>query len=496
MLFNFNASFMKLKRFINLNDKRFLLVLSILVGIIAGFCVVHPGRITIGIPATMFFFALLLFVAPLFSKDDEEKKLFLNLAIASFLIRTVVAFILVIVAIIIFKDPVGGHSFANDAYRYLNSSNRVIEYFEEGGSLFFLFRSKADWMSVSQISNSFPWVATFISIVFGAYKTLIAGSIYSAFMSSLTVLMIYKIAKDLLPDDKKNMALDAAILAMFFPSFIIFTSVMLKESSVIFLSYSLLYLFYRYCISKKPYFLILLVVGLGLLASLRVYGAAIVVFAMGIGYFAHIIRKHGAKDIVKSLFIMAVVTILIFTVGRGLFKIDFLMSVLDVENVQDLRESNYGSGNTYFEIGDLTSPIGIVKAIPVGFSYMLLSPFPWQWITGTDMIEKALAPDMVLYYIIFPSVLLGFIRTIRTNPLLGSILITYFFAVALPYSIFIGNFGTIYRLRTQLLPFIFVMAAVGGTPLVRWVYYIAKSLYKSVTKMQAEPNMLDIQPVK
>lgn len=491
MRFDFNAGLIKLKRFINLNDKRFLLVLSILVGIIAGFCVVHPGKLTIGIPAAMFFFALLLIIAPMFTNVEEEKKLFLNLAIGAFLIRTVVAFILVSVAMLVFRDPVGGHSFANDAYRYLNSSNRVIEFFEQGGSLFFLLRSKADWMSVSQISNSFPWVATFISLVFGAYRTLIAGSIYSAFMASLTVLMIYKIAKDLLPDDKKSMAVDAAILAMFFPSFIIFTSVMLKESSVIFLSYSLLYLFYRYCISKKPYFLVLLVIGLALLASLRVYGAAIVVFAMGIGYFSYIVRKQGAKDIVKSLLILAVVTILIFTVGRGIFKIDFLMSVLDVENIQDLRETHYGAGSTYFEIGDLTSPVGILKAIPVGFSYMLLSPFPWQWIGGTDMVEKALAPDMVLYYIILPSVILGFIRTIRRNPLLGSILITYFFAVALPYSIFIGNFGTIYRLRTQLLPFIFVMAVVGGTPFVRWIYYMATSIYKSVTKMQPEPIVLD-----
>ncbi|MGD9581901.1 MAG: glycosyltransferase family 39 protein, partial [Vampirovibrionia bacterium] len=346
MLFNFNRSFLKLKRFINLNDDRFLLVLSILVGIIAGFCVVHPGKITIGIPAMLFFFALLLYIAPMFTNVDEEKKLFLNLAISSFLIRTAVAFVLVSVSMIVFRDPVGGHSFANDAYRYLNSSNRIIEFFEQGGSLAFLIRSKADWMSVTQISNSFPWVATFISVVFGAYRTLIAGSIYSAFMASLTVLMIYKMAKELLPDDKKTMAVDAAILAMFFPSFIMFTSVMLKEATVIFFSYSLLYVFYRYCLVKKPYLLVLLVVGLGLLASLRVYAAAIVVFAMGVGYFSYIVRKQGPKDIVKSVILLAVVTVLIFTVGRGLFKIYFLVSVLYFENIQDLIETHYVSAST------------------------------------------------------------------------------------------------------------------------------------------------------
>ena len=95
------------------------------------------------------------------------------------------------------------------------------KFFEQGGSALFLFADRADWMSVSRISNYFPWISTAISLIFGSYRTLIAGSIYSAFMASLTVIMIYKMAKELLPDNKKSYAVDAAILAIFFPSFIV-----------------------------------------------------------------------------------------------------------------------------------------------------------------------------------------------------------------------------------------------------------------------------------
>lgn len=391
----------------------------------------------------------------------------------------------------VIKDPVGGYSFANDAYRYLNSANSIIEYFEQGGSIFFLLANKADWMSVSRISNYFPWISTLITLSFGSFATLIAGSIYSAFMASLTVVMIYKIAKDLLPEGKKSFAVDAAILAAFFPSYIIFTSVMLKEATVIFLSYSLLYIFYKLVTEKKHLYFILFVAGLIALATLRVYGAGVVLFAVGVGYLIYMLRSSDPKEMIRSFIMLAIIAILVITFGKSLFRIDFILEILDIENIAELREKHYGDAASYFEIGDLTSPLGLLKAIPIGFMYMILSPFPWQWFMGSDMVEKALAPDMIIYYIILPSAFLGFYKVFKKRSLLGAVLLSYFFALSLPYSVFIGNFGTIYRLRTQLLPCIVILAVIGGTPLVRWIYKLIQISYLNITKIPPEKTILD-----
>lgn len=478
-------------KLINPNDKRFLVVISVIIGVVAGFLCVNPTKLSIGIPATLFFILLILLLAPLFTKKSDEKRLFVKLALAAFIVRMCVAFLLVSISLIIIKDPVGGYSFANDAYRYLNSANRIIEFFEQGGSILFLFGSNEDWLEVSKITNYFPWISTTISLMFGAYETLIAGSLYSAFMAALSVLMIYKMAQDLLPEEKKSVAIDAAILAIFFPSYIMFTSVMLKEATVIFLSYSMLYIFYRYIMSKKQHYLGILVGGLFVLATFRVYAAGIVLFACAAGYLIYVIRSRGAKNSVQALIVLSVLVIIVLVFGKKYLGIEFIMKVLDVENIQDLRTQHYGAASTFFEIGDLSTPTGILKAIPLGLCYMLLSPFPWQWIGGTDIVEKALAPDMIIYYIIFPSVLLGFYRVHKQKPLLGIILVVYFFTVALPYSILIGNFGTIYRLRMQLLPTMFVMAVLGGTPIVNWVYFFIKESYMRITKLSVPDNIFD-----
>lgn len=483
----------KIYSLINLNDKRFLVVLSVIIGVIAGYLVVNPTKLTIGIPAILFFVLLILLLAPVFSNIKEEKALFVKLALAAFLVRTFVAFILVSVSLLIIKDPVGGYSFANDAYRYLNAANRIIEFFEQGGHLSYLIASNTNWIEVGGITNYFPWVSTIITLMFGSFQTLIAGSLFSAFMAALTVVMIYKVAQELLPEEKKCFAVDAAILAIFFPSYIMFTSVMLKEAAVIFLSYGLMFAFYRLIVSKKTHYLGIIVAGLFVLAKFRPYATAIVLFACVVGYLIFVIRSRESKNSMQAMIILSILGIVVLVFGQKYLGLEFVMKVLDVENMQDLRSQHYGSASTFFEIGDLTTPTGILKAIPVGFCYMILSPFPWQWIGGTDIVEKALAPDMVIYYIILPSAILGFYRVHKEKPLLGIILVVYFFAVALPYSILIGNFGTIYRLRMQLLPTIFVMAVLGGTPIVNWVYFLVKESYVRITKLPVPDTVFDLK---
>jgi hypothetical protein len=476
---------------ININNPTVLTGLSVFVGVLAGYLVMHPTKLTIGIPAACFFALLIVFIAPKFSQDKEEKKIMLWLALSAFIVRAIVAFVMVSLSLYVIKDPVGGYSFANDAYRYLSSAHKIIEYLEQGNSVWFLFSGKYNWMSVTDISNSFPWVSFFITLFFGSYKTLIAGSLYSAFIASFAVLIVYKISKVLLPEDKKSFAVDAAIIAICYPSFVIFTSVMLKEATVIFVSYGLLYLFYRFIMTKRQEYLFVFIAGVAYLATLRVYGAGVVLFACVVSYFIYNFNIKNPKEVARAVIITAIVLILLLTVGRSLFKLDFIFSVLDVENMEYLRQKHYGNASSYFEIGDLSSPMGVMKAIPVGMTYMLLAPFPWQWLSGSDMIEKALAPDMIIYYIIFPFVVIGFFRLVFRRHLMGSLVISYFFALAVPYSILLGNFGTIYRLRTQLLPCIFIFAVVGGVPLVRWIYGLFKQIYTSVMKLPAKETILD-----
>lgn len=64
-----------------------MLALSIIIGVLAGFFVVHPNKVLIGIPAAMFFLFVLMILTPMFSDEKREKKIIVNLALGHLLLE-------------------------------------------------------------------------------------------------------------------------------------------------------------------------------------------------------------------------------------------------------------------------------------------------------------------------------------------------------------------------------------------------------------------------
>jgi hypothetical protein len=476
---------------LNIRDKKTRICGAIILGGIAGVALAFPGRLSVGIPAFLAFLLALVFIVPAFSNTDKEKKLLVELSISAFLVRSAVAFMMVSLSIYAFGDPVGGYSFSSDAYAYLKSAQNLIDHFEKGGNMWYLLESKRNWITVTGVSNSFPWVCLAITLLFGSYETLIAGSIYSAFMASILVLVCYKLAFSILTEDRKSYAIDAAILIILFPSFVAFTSVMLKEATVICLTYTIFFLFYRIINEKSYYKIVLVILLVYLLGTVRVYAAGIVIFSLCAGYLAYSLNIRKPVDLLKIVLILIAILLFLFTAGKSIFNIDFIISVLDIDSIQVLREKHYGSATTYFSIGNLDSIWGIILAMPVGITYFLLAPFPWQWFIGGDLFETIFAPDMLFYYLVFPFVIRGLWLTIKAKSLPGMILVYYFFAIIVPYALFIGNFGTIYRLRNQIIPCMLIFAAIGGVPYVRYIYSILIHMYCKITKHPVKKSFFE-----
>ncbi len=107
---------------------------------------------------------------------------------------------------------------------------------------------------------------------------------------------------------------------------------------------------------------------------------------------------------------------------------------------------------------DVSTPAGAISAIPLGLSYLILAPFPWQLASLRQIITL---PEMLVWWFSLPLLVLGLWFTIKYKLREIAPILIFTTLLTLTYSVLQGNVGTAYRQRAQLLVFYFVFIAVG-----------------------------------
>jgi hypothetical protein len=134
-------------------------------------------------------------------------------------------------------------------------------------------------------------------------------------------------------------------------------------------------------------------------------------------------------------------------------------SYLTLERLQVTRADQATWGQSAFGRDlDVSTPVGAIRALPVGLVYLLFAPFPWS-ISG--LRQALVLPEMLAWYALMPA----FVRGLRiaARDRLRDVLPVIVFAGSLTvaYALFQGNVGTAYRQRTQVTMFFFVFMGVG-----------------------------------
>src|ERR1044072_6528138 len=107
---------------------------------------------------------------------------------------------------------------------------------------------------------------------------------------------------------------------------------------------------------------------------------------------------------------------------------------------------------------DVSTTSGAISAIPIGMTYLLLAPFPWQLGSFRQMLTL---PEMLVWWLAIPLLVLGAWFTIRHRLREIAPILIFTSLLTLTYSIVQGNVGTAYRQRAQLLAFYLIFVAVG-----------------------------------
>ena len=130
---------------------------------------------------------------------------------------------------------------------------------------------------------------------------------------------------------------------------------------------------------------------------------------------------------------------------------------LDLQLLNSSRVDLARAGSGFAATADVSTVGGILTVLPLGLAHILFAPFPWTIVN----LRQALAlPDVLMWYALVPALIRGIFyahrRLRETMPIL-----VFTTALTLAYSAFLGNAGTAYRQRTQVMMFYFLFVADG-----------------------------------
>src|SRR5205085_3680800 len=94
----------------------------------------------------------------------------------------------------------------------------------------------------------------------------------------------------------------------------------------------------------------------------------------------------------------------------------------------------------------------------LGFTYLMLAPFPWQ---AANLRQAITIPEVLFWWAMLPFLVIGLWYTIKHRLRNAFPILIFSFLLTFAYSVFQGNVGTAYRQRTQIQVFLFIFIAVG-----------------------------------
>jgi hypothetical protein len=294
-------------------------------------------------------------------------------------------------------------------------------------------------------------------------RSQMALACLNCLLNSLVVLVIYKASREFFEEKASKFV---AWVAVFMPGFLIWSAMTVKETWLILFEISTFYMVWRMSrqrdlrafISYGVVALLLVIITL----SFRFYAAGFLVAGIVITLMCYRARRP-----LRAAGIGLLVTTALYMLLVAVNVIQFdLVSVTQArideiavfrENISDPTQPGAGSA-IEFDF-DTTTLGGALMMLATGSAYLLLSPFPWQIRTASQV---AALPDVILWWwLVFVLIIPGIGYAWRRNQAIVLSILAFGLPLFFFYAFMFGNVGLAYRQRAQLMPFLLVFAAAG-----------------------------------
>lgn len=295
---------------------------------------------------------------------------------------------------------------------------------------------------------------------FTGYNPLVMFFI-NCLVGALTIILIYLIAKKIFLNEK--IAKISALLYTFWPSTFLWSTMNSKESLIVFFTCLAIWSFVNIREKFNIGQLLLMLLSILILGNLRRLAFILVVFAI---FSSLLIYK-------KKLLLRPTITVLILMA---------ILISLNLERFSALKQKLYGyalGGSSFFGMAhythnvraklaehgsgfltniDISTPARTLLYLPYGLSYAMFAPFLWQLSSATELMA---APEILVWYILLPFVVYGFLLSLKYKWKEVSIIIIFAVLMLFTLALFEGNVGTLFRHRASLIPFCLILAARG-----------------------------------
>lgn len=295
------------------------------------------------------------------------------------------------------------------------------------------------------------WIAVFYYL-FGHSPLLIR--LLNATLGALTVYNVYRIASIVFEPSK---AQRAALLAAVFPSLLMFSATMLRESLVIFLISEYIWLSLLWIRTHRLRYLALILfvtmfAGLFRPENLPIYWIPLVPSLAF--YLRRWTRATIVGPVVAVLFISLGLLALYLILHAPGFSV--LQQLASIAYPSRLRNYRAGGGAVYLKGYSYSSWGGLFRLLPIGAVYFLFVPFPWQVTKLAELLAST--EGVVLLGLVLLSIS-GF-RQAWARDRQSSLFLLLFLIVGIGlYGVVDANAGTALRHRSQFIWLFFVFAS-------------------------------------
>ena len=299
------------------------------------------------------------------------------------------------------------------------------------------------------------YLVAFLYFIFG--KNIFLAQSFCAVFGAATAPMVYFCSKKVFHNNR--VAKLSAFAVAIFPAFIIRSGQLLKDGLIVFLLVLAMTMVLQLQQKLSYPAVAVLVLSMFGIMSLRFYIFYMVAAAV-VGSFI-IGTSNSAQSVVRRTAVLALIAVGLtyFGVIRTA-SLDFArygnLDALQRSRMDQARSAQSGYGEDI----DVSTTEGALSALPVGFTYLMLAPFPWEMTSLRQLISL---PEVLLWWATIPLMIFGLTYTIRHRLRTAFPIMIFSLMLTLAYSIFQSNVGTAYRQRTQIQVFLFMFTAVGLT---------------------------------
>jgi hypothetical protein len=291
-------------------------------------------------------------------------------------------------------------------------------------------------------------IGAFIYYIFGDYQILMR--IVNAFLGTLVADRVYSLTMEMTAD--KKAAGTAALITLFFPSFIMFCSLDMRDAVIFFLTAEMLYriaLMMREKSAKNTLLLSMEIVALYFLRT------QYLILFITIGSLYWFLRSNLYKNPVQRYALISVLVFLIWVGYRYLQDMGFFPVLFSSVNA-DMAWRTAG-GSAYLVGVNYESWWDVFRWMPLRMIHFALGPFPWT--VKNSFMLLACIESMALVVILFMAFTADARRLYSRHARLYLFLFLFALVGLVSSAVIDSNYGTAMRHKMNFIFIFFIFSS-------------------------------------